>query len=199
MIKPPITQVLFIVSIIFSIHAQARVDTGYGSRDARSKTIHDERWGPDGNPLKWKIVASGEPYCEAPIRAVMNTMNCIEQEDAQCAFDGYAEGFLKRHNAVDSSTVIAGPGFWSGAFYLMDFKLEYDQILRIGPNQISVRYIETLTVPDGVQFLQHEHALVTVNSDCKITLWDQYGDNVEQDAASTEINAYFIRIGAQPQ
>ena len=196
MIRQIIVQTLLLaVSTVFIAQAQAR-DAG-NNAIARSAYNQGKRWGPDGSPMLWKFVAKGEPHCEAPIQALMNIMSCIEQEDSQCAYNGYAKGFLKLHNSVDSSTVIDGPGFWDGAFYLLDFKLEYDQILRIGPNQISLRYVETLTLPDGVKFFQHEHALVTLNSDCKITLWDQYGDNLEQDAAVTEINAYFTRIGAQ--
>jgi hypothetical protein len=164
-----------------------RSNMGYGNQD---------HWGADGHPFLWKRIAAGEPYCETPVQAVLSTMDCIEQEDAQCAYDGYAKGFIKLHNSLDSSTAISSPIYWTGAFYLLDFKLDFDQVLRIGPNQISLRYKETLTVPDGVQMVQYEHALVTVNSDCKMTLWDQYGDNVEQDVI-TELNAYSNRIGAQ--
>jgi hypothetical protein len=193
---------LLIASSSFSAHALARSDGRHGNSLAL-KYAHvyigysnQDRWGYDGHPLKWNYIAAGEPYCKTPVQAVLSTMDCIEQEDAQCAYDGYAKGFIKLHNAVDSSTAISGPSYWAGAFYLLDFKLDFDQVLRIGPNQISLRYKETLTVPDGVQMVQYEHALVTVNSDCKMTLWDQYGDNIEQDVI-TGLNAYSNRIGAQ--
>lgn len=34
--------------------------------------------------------------------------------------------------------------------------------------------------PFGVTILQHEHALIDVDDDCKIVTWDQYGDDAEQ-------------------
>ena len=37
--------------------------------------------------------------------------------------------------------------------------------------------------------MQHEHALVTVNADCKMIKWDQYGDNIEQEQVGVAVNA----------
>ena len=34
--------------------------------------------------------------------------------------------------------------------------------------------------PFGQVFFQHEHDLVTVDNDCRMIRWDQYGDNKEQ-------------------
>jgi hypothetical protein len=42
--------------------------------------------------------------------------------------------------------------------------------------------LETVRTTEGEVFLQHETALVTVNSDCQIEVWDQYGDDAEQQA-----------------
>ena len=39
--------------------------------------------------------------------------------------------------------------------------------------------------PFGQTFVQHEHALVTVDGNCKIALWDQYGDDMEQAVVET--------------
>lgn len=67
--------------------------------------------------------------------------------------------------------------------------------MNAGPNMASVRYREIIKFTDGSNFglpasseypwsyvrVQHEHALVTVDDECKIKTWDQYGDNKEQD------------------
>ena len=45
--------------------------------------------------------------------------------------------------------------------------------------------------PYSQTFYQHEHALVTVNDDCRIILWDQYGDNKEQTDVSNAIDEIF--------
>ena len=69
--------------------------------------------------------------------------------------------------------------------------------MNIGTNKASIRYVETITTTDGANlgftkappsfeypysqvFIQHEHALVEVDNDCRIIMWDQYGDNKEQ-------------------
>ena len=39
--------------------------------------------------------------------------------------------------------------------------------------------------PYDQTFVQHEHALVTVDGNCKIALWDQYGDDMEQAVVET--------------
>ena len=66
--------------------------------------------------------------------------------------------------------------------------------MNVGPNMASIRYIEylkftngtTLGLPASSEFpwsyetMQHEHALVTVDDECKIKTWDQYGDNEQQ-------------------
>ena len=43
--------------------------------------------------------------------------------------------------------------------------------------------------PKQVEISQHQHALVTVNADCKIIEWDQYGDNIEQEQLGVAVNA----------
>ena len=57
------------------------------------------------------------------------------------------------------------------------------------------------TFPWGSIFFQHEHALVTVDDDCKMILWDQYGDVAEQGAvndASIAMIATLCGIGVFP-
>lgn len=132
--------------------------------------------------------------CEDPVAAVLATLQCIEEEDVQCASAGYNTGlFRKLHNGIDTDTNI-GYFFWLGGFALLDFKLEIDHVYEIAPNQIGIRYLESVTTTDGSTlfltpsdvfpfsqtFYQHEHALVTVDKNCKMILWDQTGDNKEQ-------------------
>ncbi len=141
------------------------------------------------------------PFCWDPVGAVLDTLYCVEFEDAECAAAGYSAEFVKLHNGVDTNTVIDGPEFWEGAFALVDFTLDFDHIRWVGVNEISLRYIEgvtTLGIPgviDSKEFVQHEHALVTVDNDCKMIVWDQFGDNKEQtdvdDAVDELINIIF--------
>jgi len=143
--------------------------------------------------------------CPDPLAAILATLDCIEQEDPVCASQGYnSTEFKKFHNGVDTMTVIdAGGGFWSISFTLVDLSLDFDFQQNVGPNQASLRYVEVVNTTNGVQlslppcseypygqtFYQHEHALVTVDDDCKMTLWDQYGDNREQAAVDKAVAA----------
>jgi len=135
--------------------------------------------------------------CPDPLAAILATMQCVEDEDADCASAGYdSDNFIKLHNSIDTKTVIDSTGaYWSGAFGLIDISLDYDYKENIGPNKASIRYIEKVVMTDGSDYgfppldtypfgaviYQYEHALVTVDDDCRMTLWDQYGDNKEQD------------------
>jgi hypothetical protein len=122
----------------------------------------------------------GDRRCEDPVASVLGTLSCIENRNAFCAASGYASNFAKYHNGVNTKTGALGAWFWLMTFYLVDFHLEFDHVALVGDNQVSLRYIETVTFRDGGAFKQHEHALVTVDDNCRITLWDQYGDNKEQ-------------------
>lgn len=132
--------------------------------------------------------------CLDPVASVIEILQCVADEDATCAGNGYNKGaFKKLHNGVDTNTNISF-GFWTGAFLLLDFQIEVNHAFQFGDNQVSVRYIETVITTDGSDlfldpsdtypfsqaFDQHEHALVTVDDDCRIVMWDQYGDNKEQ-------------------
>lgn len=132
--------------------------------------------------------------CEDPVGSILATLKCIEEADATCASAGYDNGaFRKLHNGVDTNTNF-NMGFWTGTFFLLDFILDVNHAAHVGPNQASIRYIETVTTTSGSNlfldestdypfsqsFKQYEWALVTVDDDCKMILWDQYGDNQEQ-------------------
>ncbi len=129
--------------------------------------------------------------CEDPLAAVTRILNCIESENALCAASGYANGFTKLHNRIDTETNKPGYFFWLGAFLFIDFELEIDHAMNIGTNQVSLRYVETVTFNDGETFQQHEHALVTVNDSCRMILWDQYGDNKEQQDVDDKADTLF--------
>jgi hypothetical protein len=137
--------------------------------------------------------------CVDPLAAIMETLGCIELKDVPCASAGYNESYMKLHNSVDTNTVIDSDGsFWSNTLSILSFSFSYDYTANIGPNRASIRYVKDVTSTDGSNFglpasaeypwsstiLQYEHAIVTVDDDCKMILWDQYGDNEEQDAVN---------------
>lgn len=140
---------------------------------------------------------ASEGGCADPLSAIMATLDCVEKGDAKCATKGYdGKNFIKLHNGIDTKTKIDDTdAYWSGAFTQVDFEFSYDHMTNLGPNMASVRYIEMVEFTDGTNygfpksseypwsysFKQHEHAIVTVDDDCKIVLWDQYGDDVEQN------------------
>jgi len=169
--------------------------------------------------LSTAFAQSGETEiqgCVDPLAAIMKTLDCIALEDVACASAGYNESFMKLHNSVDTNTVIdSGGSFWSFAFSLLTLSFTYDYTANIGPNRASIRYVEDVSFTDGSnfglpasaeypwssKFLQYEHALVTVDDDCKMILWDQYGDNEEQDAvnlASSAVLQELCTVGIIP-
>jgi len=148
--------------------------------------------------------------CEDPLAAIMATLECIEKSDAECATKGYdGTRFIKLHNGIDTETTIDdNSDYWTGAFAFSNLGFSYDHKANVGPNQASVRYIETVaftdgssfglppseTFPWGSMFVQHEHALVTVDDDCKMILWDQYGDVAEQEAVNDASMAMLVAL-----
>jgi hypothetical protein len=142
---------------------------------------------------------SAAAACADPVGAVLATMDCIMAEDATCASNGYARGFKKIHNSVPEEGLVMSEEYWSNAFKLVDLELTFDRQLLLDPSTVSLRYVEKVTTTDGSEFgapastrypfsqtlTQHEHALVTVDNDCKIAQWSQTGDNVEQFAVTT--------------
>lgn len=125
------------------------------------------------------------------------TLQCVADANVTCASAGYnADAFVKLHNGIDTITKNdSGGDYWGGAFSQVDFGFSYDHRMNIGPNRAILRYIEEVEFTDGsnygfppstefpwsYSFVQHEDALVSVDDDCRITSWDQYGDDVEQN------------------
>ena len=160
-------------------------------------------------------VTQTNAICEDPLQSILDTLECIVSEDVACASNGYnPDEFVKIHNGVDTNTTIdAGGSFWSGAFSLSDVSFpSMDFMMNVADNQASIRYIEKVVMTDGSLFglvpsaeypfgqsyYQHEHAIVTVDDDCKIIKWDQYGDNLEQDAVTNATTEILCLIGFIP-
>jgi hypothetical protein len=148
--------------------------------------------------------------CKNPNNIVLAAMACIEAEDVGCSAV-YAPGFKKIHNEIESILVL-NEEMWQGTFLFLDLKLETRYIATIGENQVSYRYIESVITSDGANlglapsvtypfsqtFIQHKHALVTLDDDCKILTWDQYGDNQEQRDVDEVAAAMLCIIGLGP-
>ncbi|CAN0162248.1 unnamed protein product, partial [Scytosiphon promiscuus] len=133
--------------------------------------------------------------CPDPKGAVLALLDCVASEDSACAAAAHDPGFERYHNEIFTGDVpVSDPALWDGAFLLLDFAFDIKFSDNPGPNQASVRYVEKVvttngenlgqpastTYPFGVSFDQHEHAIATVDDDCKLIKWDQYGDNKEQ-------------------
>jgi len=151
-------------------------------------------------------LAAKDPPCADPVAAVRKTLGCIETKDSACATEGYAwSKFKKYHNHVDTNTLIFPIDiYWSMALKFSTFKLDYDYAVERGPNFASVRYVETVRMSDGSEFgiapnnnypfnktiIQYEHAYVALDNGCRITRWDQYGDDQEQDDVTDAMAAF---------
>jgi hypothetical protein len=152
--------------------------------------------------------------CPDPLASILATLGCVEQANATCASSGYdGAKFVKLHNGIDTNTVIDDGGdFWTGAFAMIKIEMDINHQMNTEKNQASVRYVEKVTFTDGSAFglppsteypfgqvyLQHEHALVTVDNDCRMILWDQYGDNKEQSDVDDNSNVILCAIGFLP-
>jgi hypothetical protein len=151
--------------------------------------------------------------CSDPLVAIRTTLDCIAGEDVICASAGYNEAFVKIHNGKDTAKIdIASIDFWAITFQLLDLSFTYDHEMNIGTNRASIRYVEKVTMTDGSSFGfppsneypfgavidQYEHALVTVDDDCKMLFWDQYGDNKEQTDVDDAANAILCILGFYP-
>ena len=107
---------------------------------------------------------------------------------------------------------------YTGTSQVLDQSFDVKFYSNPGPNQASVRYIQTVATSDGSElpdemggllppstdypfaqtFYQHEHALIEVDDDCKLLKWDQYGDNKEQTDVADLLAALVCAIGALP-
>jgi hypothetical protein len=147
------------------------------------------------------LAASTTISCPDPLRAVLGMMSCMEDEDAECVADRISHSsFKKLHNGMETEVKILdgkdpmGHLETSFKFIRYAFDIEYQQ--ELGPNLVGLGYVEMFTTSSGESFglapsneypfsqtiLQHEMAAVSVNDACKITVWDQYGDDKEQQA-----------------
>lgn len=138
----------------------------------------------------------------SPLESVKHIMACVKAKDAECASAGYNPAFAKLHNGLPSSSMLGvhTKDWWAAIFAVGDLSLDYNYTSENREKkEASIRYVETVSTTDGTTlglpasdaypfaqtFEQHEHAIVTVDDDCKLILWDQYGDNAEQEAVDT--------------
>jgi len=162
-------------------------------------------------------VIKGSETCKDPLAAIMQTLQCIADRDVPCASMGYAVGFQKIHNGIDTGLNFGDDptAFWQFALQMISISFDFDHEVNVSPNMASIRYIEGVQFTDGTAYglpasdgypfstyyEQHEHALVTVNDDCKMTKWDQYGDNTEQndvDDASDAVLGVLCAVNVFP-
>lgn len=156
------------------------------SQPASAQTLVETCNAPDEN-------AASRAEC-----VVLETLSCIESEDLACALAGYAPGFVKLHNGVDTNTVI-DPTFWGGAFFVSNISLEFSHVEKVGNDQLHLTYVETVVIQPSVvgiplpdaTFIQHEDVMVTFNKDGQMTLWDQTGPVEEQQAVTDYLAAVF--------
>lgn len=76
-------------------------------------------------------------------------------------------------------------------------------------NRATVRYVQTVVVDDGssyglppsdeypfgATFYQHEHVIIDVDDDCKLLVWDQYGDDQEQTDVDVAVGDLLCAVG----
>jgi len=151
---------------------------------------------------------NAEKPCKDPLEATVKAMSCIEAEDIACVLDSYAPDFVKMHNGNDTETPVT-EDFWLGTFMLVDIVMDYEVQENVAINQARLRYTETVTTTDGSDlglpasnvfpwnqtFVQNEDAYITVNDDCKMTLWDQRGDDAEQREVERASNEILCSVG----
>lgn len=139
--------------------------------------------------------------CPDPLGAVLAMMSCMEDEDAKCVANRIAQSsFKKLHNGVDTELKLLDGkdpiSHLETSFKFIRYVIDIEYQEELGPNLVGLGYVEKFTTSTGESFglapskeypfsqifLQHEMAAVSVNDDCKITVWDQYGDDKEQQA-----------------
>jgi hypothetical protein len=148
--------------------------------------------------------------CADPAGAVVAIMECIKVEDSECAAAGYpAEGFKKIHNGEGTDELIdRSVQTWIFIMALSDLNIEISQMENVAPNVALISYEEETVLTSGEDFglppsmeypysftyTQTEQAYVSVDGDCKITLWNQTGSDEEQVAVDTA----FADLVAEP-
>ncbi|CAM9344360.1 unnamed protein product, partial [Scytosiphon promiscuus] len=143
-----------------------------------------------------------EDSCSDPAGAVLDLLVCFEVGDVDCITGAYTSGFETYHNEVLATADYSfdDPVYWTNAVLSTNETFNVQFSSNPSPNLASVRYIQTVSTiedasiglvgyPYGQNVTQYEHALVTVDDDCKMVKWDQYGDNQEQIDADELLTA----------
>ena len=139
-------------------------------------------------------VTANAASCANPVEKLTRVLNCIDVENAFCAASGYdVWRFKKFHNGVDTKTnrFLLSPIGWLTTFNFIGFEFDIKHIEQIDENTVDIHYFEYVRFPDGEIITQYEEAEVTFNSSCRMTLWDQVGDQAEQDAVEEKTKELF--------
>ncbi|CAM9884344.1 unnamed protein product [Ectocarpus sp. 12 AP-2014] len=152
--------------------------------------------------------------CPDPVGAVLALFDCVTKKDSTCAAAAYDPGFQRYHNEESTGAIaVSDPGWWAGAFSVVDISFDVKFTNKPAPNTASVRYLEMVTTSDGRSLglpnprsdypfdftvVQHEHAIGHVDDDCKFTFWGQYGDNKEQTDVDVAVANMMSCMGGGP-
>ncbi|MRX26808.1 hypothetical protein [Kangiella sp. HZ709] len=131
--------------------------------------------------------------CANPVEKLTRVLDCIDVENAFCAARGYAWNFKKFHNGVDTKTnnFLLSPIGWLTTFNFIGFEFDIQHLEQIDEDTVDIHYYEYVRFPDGEIITQYEEAEVTFNRSCRMTLWDQEGDQAEQDAVDEKTKELF--------
>ncbi|NVK74732.1 MAG: hypothetical protein HWE13_11455 [Gammaproteobacteria bacterium] len=138
-------------------------------------------------------IAANAASCANPVEKLTRVLNCIDIENAFCAASGYAWRFKKFHNGVDTrvNNFLLSPIGWMTTFNFIGFEFDIQHLEQIDADTVDIHYYEYVRFPDGEIITQYEEAEVTFNSSCRMTLWDQEGDQAEQDAVDAKMKELF--------
>lgn len=140
------------------------------------------------------LSATAQAACADPVAKLTRVLNCIDVENAFCAASGYDTWrFKKYHNGIDTNTnnfLLTTIG-WLTTFNFIGFEFDIQHMELIDENTVDVHYYEYVRFPDGEIITQYEEAEVHFNNRCRMTLWDQEGDQAEQDAVDEKTKELF--------
>ncbi|WP_144394565.1 hypothetical protein [Pleionea sediminis] len=132
--------------------------------------------------------------CSNPVEKLSRIINCIDVENAFCAASGYDTWrFRKFHNGVDTNTnnfLLTTIG-WLTTFNFIGFEFDIERMEENEDGTVDFDYYEYVRFPDGEIITQYEKAVVHFNNRCRMTLWDQTGDQAEQDAVDEKTKELF--------
>ncbi len=208
------TTIFVLVSLVISL-ASASDDLRVLKKSWSNKASKKQKSGSNKASKKQKKSHS-EGGCEDPLAAIMQTLQYVaDGGDPVSTAMGYAGGYMRIHNGVDTGLDFGDDPaeYFEFLFQLGSLSFSFDHQVNVGPNMASIRYVKGVQFTDGTAFglpasdeypfntsyVQHEHALVTVDDDCKVLLWDQYGDNAEQDAVNENIDALVEELNTVPE